>query len=109
MSNKVALSKISTSSTPTSVYTSPSNVATLDAIKVVANGTTTLGNIQVEIVRGGNPFTYIWILVSTNNPSTTIYYDTFNPVPQFNFQTGDVVRITTHQSIPYDFFIYVTE
>jgi hypothetical protein len=109
MSTKTVPVRISTSATPTTVYTSPSNTATLDAIKVVANAATTFGKIKVELTRGGNTYTLGWINVPVSNPSTVQYFETFTLFENIVFLTSDIVKITTHESITYDFFIYVTE
>jgi hypothetical protein len=109
MSTRTVPVRISTSATPTNAYTSPSNIATLDAIKVVANAATTAGKVQVEVVRGGSPYTIGWIDVQATTPSTSSYFETYTLMENMIFLTGDVVRITTHQSIDYDFFLYVTE
>lgn len=109
MSTKTLPVRISTSATPTTVYTSPSNIAMLDAIKVVANAATTFGKIKVELTRSGSTYTIGWIDVPVSTPSTVKYFETFTLFENIVFLTSDIIKITTHESIVYDFFIYVTE
>lgn len=109
MSNKTLPTRITTSGTPTTAYISPSNTARLDSIKVVANSATTSGKIKVELVRSGTPYTIGWLTIQPTNPATGLYFENHFLLEQVVFLTGDTVRLTTHESVIYDFFLFVTE
>jgi hypothetical protein len=109
MSNKTVPIRITTSGAPTTAYISPSNTARLDSIKTVANSATTSGKIKIELVRSGTPYTIGWITVQATNPTTGLYFENYFLLEQIVFLTGDTIRLTTHESITYDFFLFVTE
>lgn len=109
MANISNPTRISTSATPTVVYTAPAGGAWDIALRIVVGANVNDGRVEVTVTRGGNIRRYEWIPIAAFTPSASqAYWIAQKSLGSLNLISGDTLSVTTPQSIDFDIWVHAT-
>lgn len=93
-----------TTTTQTTVYTAPAGGTSGISVRIVAGGNTTAGNIKIELNQGSDR-TYTWVPVPATTAATDGYFTITVALPAAVLASGDLIKVTLHESATYDIFV----